>query len=99
MTKEDIALIRTLIKEVANLQGESRFKITNGAGYAPTTGATGMGGFILYVGVAGNVSYTDARGVAQTTFFTAGYHPTRFLTIGNTAAGTVATDLEAIPLL
>lgn len=50
-------------------------------------------GFFLYVGVAGNVNYTDINGHSGIQTFTAGYHPTKLLRV--TEASTTATNLAA----
>lgn len=79
-----------LIEQVALLQvGNNRVAIADGAAYS------NAGGFILYVGVAGDVNYTTFNGQTGTQYFLAGYHIGRFTAIGASGSGTTAIDLAA----
>lgn len=84
-----IDLLVSIIKPLAAQQPPNRVTIADGAAYSNPSG------FILYVGVAGDVQYTDLKGNTGTHNFVVGYHPTPITAVGNAGAGTTATDLAA----
>lgn len=81
-----------VISTLADLLGKLSANFSENIAY--TSGIyTRATGFYLYVGVEGDVQYTDMRDVSSTRHFVVGYHPIRIKSI--TEAGTTATDLGA----
>lgn len=84
-------LTRSLLKELLRYKGFDH--PLNRVHIANATNFTRDGGFILYVGVTGNVQWIDLNGNTGTEAFTVGYHNTPFQSI--VGAGTTATGLAA----
>ncbi len=87
MYKDIINFLKSLLKVNNDALPPGRIHITDGADYSNASG------FRLYVGVAGDVTYVDYKGNTGTHNFTAGYHPSKIVSI--TGATTTATDLAA----
>lgn len=85
MAQTNADLIRVLSDLLGRLSCQYSEDIT--ADYSKPTG------FYLYVGVEGDVTFTDMRDVSSTRNFVAGYHPIRMKSI--TIASTTATDIAA----
>lgn len=79
-------LISAVTKGLGRLSTDNRIAIADAALF------TYPAGFFLYVGTAGDVTYTDMAGRTATRPFTAGYHPSRFTAV----QGAAGTNLEAL---
>lgn len=85
----EAATVQALVKVLSDLLGKLSAQYSENI----TADYSKPSGFYLYVGVEGDVTYTDMRDVSSTRHFVVGYHPIRMKTI--TIATTTATDLAA----
>lgn len=87
MDKATLELLSEVIVKLARLQVDRVADITDASDFEKEDG------FYLYVGVEGNVTFTDMFGTTLTKHLVVGYHPIKMKSI--TGATTAATDLIA----